>query len=75
MKLKLLVPFVFVLFCGCSNTQQSIDIVPELYDSELKKISTENYFYIPKDQTNIDLSKYAGKDAYLVLYNLSDSPK
>lgn len=63
MKLKLLVPFVFGLFCGCSNTQQSIDIVPELYDSELKNISTENYFYIPKDQTNIDLSKYAGKDA------------
>ena len=48
MKLKLLVPFVFGLFCGCSNTQQSIDIVPELYDSELKNISTENYFYIPK---------------------------
>lgn len=48
MKLKLLVPFVFVLFCGCSNTQQSIDIVPELYDSELKKISTENNFLFQK---------------------------
>lgn len=70
-KVILLLVLLVLFNTGCKN-QQSIDIVPELYDSELKNISTKNYFYIPKDQTNIDLSKYAGKDAYLVLYNLSD---
>lgn len=59
-----------LFFAGCGIQSNVEHISPEYVDA-LKKISTNDYFFVDEDMSEIDLTNHVGQDAYLVSFNLS----
>ena len=59
-----------LFFAGCGIQSNVEHISPEYVDA-LKKISTDDYFFVDEDKSEIDLTNHVGQDAYLVSFNLS----